>query len=296
MGAAYTGFAQVYDLFMDNVPYETWCDFLLQKMKQYGYEPNMQIDVNAYNLDALGVDQEDPDYADNICQEHNTVLDLGCGTGVLTRMLSEAGFDMIGVDLSEEMLDIAHEAEFDLDEPSGIIYLCQDMCELELYGTVGAVISICDSVNYVLETDKITEVFKKVNNYLFPGGLFIFDFNTVHKYRDIIGNTTIAENREDASFIWDNFYHEEDAINEYELSIFVKDDAMVDDMPEGAEPYVRFQETHFQKGYTLSEMKACLKEAGLELVEALDGERFTEATDESERIFIIAKECTKIKL
>lgn len=296
MGQAYSGFAAVYDLFMDNVPYDKWCSFLLEKMKQYGYEPGMTIDAAAYDLKALGVDTSDPDYATNITQEHNTVLDLGCGTGKMTRALAKAGFDMIGVDLSEEMLDIAHEAEYELQEPSGALYLCQDMCELELFGTVGAAISICDSLNYVLETDKITDVFKKVNNYLFPDGLFLFDFNTVHKYRDVIGNQTIAENREEASFIWENIYHEDTCINEYELSIFIKDDSEYEDLGEDAEAYVRFTESHFQKGYTLSEIKNCLEEAGLLFLEALDGENFLEADENSERIFVIAKECTKKKL
>ena len=299
MGQAYTGFAEVYDLFMDNVPYEKWCSFLVEKLAQYGYEPNMQLDVTQYDLEALGVDLTDPDYASNIIQEHNSVLDLGCGTGTLTRLMAAKGFDMIGVDLSEQMLDIAHEKEFEMDEPSGAIYLCQDMRELELFGTVGAAVSVCDCINYVLEKDQVTEVFKKVNNYLFPGGLFIFDFNTVHKYRDVIGNTTIAENREQASFIWDNFYHEKEGINEYELSIFVKD-AYEDDAwdEEDADddapvPYVRFTETHYQKGYTLDEIKECMKAAGLTFLEALDGDTFEAAHAESERIFVVARECGK---
>lgn len=295
MGQAYTGFAQVYDLFMDNVPYERWHEFVLECFQKYGLTPGMQIDCNKYNLEALGVDLTDPAYAENMTQEHNTVLDLGCGTGVLTRMFAQDGFDVIGVDLSEEMLDIAKEAEYASDEPGGIIYLCQDMCELELFGTVGAVVSICDCLNYVLELDKIADVFKRVNNYLFPGGLFVFDFNTVHKYRDVIGNATIAENREQASFIWDNYYHEKERINEYALSVFVKDDCELTDYPEGAEAYVKFSETHFQKGYTLEEIKWALGEAGLECLETFDGDTFGPANNQSERIFVIAKECTKEK-
>lgn len=298
MGQAYTQFAQVYDLFMDNVPYEKWCRFLVETFQKYGYEPNMQLDLSVYDLEALGVDLTDPDYEKNIIEEHNTVLDLGCGTGTLTRLLASKGFDLIGVDLSEQMLDIAHEKEMEEINASGAIYLCQDMCELELFGTIGACVSVCDCINYVLEEEKVVETFKKVNNYLFPGGLFVFDFNTLHKYRDVIGNTTIAENRDEASFIWDNYFHEKESINEYELSIFVKDEYEVeemdaeDDASEGV-PYLRFTETHYQKGYTLSQMKNFLKEAGLEFLEAIDGDSFLEATEESERIFIVAKECIK---
>ena len=298
MGQAYSGFAQVYDLFMDNVPYEKWCTFLMEKFEKYGYSPNMILDLNQYDLNALGVDLSDKDYEKNINEEHNSVLDLGCGTGTLTRMLAKKGFDMIGVDISEQMLDIAREKEFELDEDNGIIYLCQDMCELELFGTIGAVVSICDCVNYILEKEKVVEAFKKVNNYLFPGGLFIFDFNTVHKYKDVIGDTTIAENRNDASFIWNNYYHENERINEYELSIFVREEYEEDEEDEFEDegvPYTRYTETHYQKGYTLEEIKECIKEAGLMLLETIDGDNFKEANENSERIFVIAKECMKDK-
>ena len=84
------------------------------------------------------------------------------------------------------------------------------MREFELYGTVGAVVSICDSLNYILEEEELLQVFSLVNNYLFPEGVFIFDFNTVYKYETVIGDTTIAENREECSFIWDNYYDEEE--------------------------------------------------------------------------------------
>ena len=94
-----------------------------------------------------------------------------------------------------------------------------DMQEFELYGTVRAVVSVCDSVNYILEEEELLQVFRLVNNYLYPGGVFIFDFNTTYKYREVIGNTTIAENREDCSFIWENFYDPQERINEYDLTI-----------------------------------------------------------------------------
>lgn len=93
------------------------------------------------------------------------------------------------------------------------------MRELDLYSTVGTVISVCDSVNYILEEEELLQVFRLVNNYLYPGGVFIFDFNTAYKYREVIGNTTIAENREDCSFIWENYYDPEEEINEYDLTI-----------------------------------------------------------------------------
>jgi len=172
---AYTSFAAVYDTFMDNIPYEEWKSYLKELLKEYGVQDGL-------------------------------VLDLGCGTGTMTELLAADGYDMIGVDNSEEMLEIAREKQ--IKSGHEILYLLQDMREFELYGTVGAVFSICDSLNYITEPEELKQVFRWVNNYLDPGGIFIFDFNTEYKYREVLGDQTIAEAREDCSFIWDNYYYE----------------------------------------------------------------------------------------
>ena len=267
---AYTDFAMVYDTFMDETPYEQWCEFLMELFRKYGAQKD-------------DTRQENRAVMDNLRQERNTVLDLGCGTGTLTELLARRGYDMIGVDLSEEMLRIAVVKR----EKSGldILYLCQDMRELELYGTVGAVVSVCDSVNYLLEEDDVVQTFRLVNNYLYPEGLFIFDFNTIYKYAEIIGDTTIAENREECSFIWENTYYEEERINEYDLTIFVREEG---------DRYRRFQETHLQRGYSLKEMRGMVEAAGLLFVDAIDADTHREVTQESERIYIVARKgCTE---
>ena len=120
---------------------------------------------------------------------------MGCGTGAMTRYLDAHGYDMTGIDVSEEMLTIAKEKS-----SPDILYLLQDMREFELYGTMRAAVSICDSMNYILEEDDLLQVFSLVNNYLDPGGIFIFDLNTVYKYQEILGEQTIAEDREECSF------------------------------------------------------------------------------------------------
>ena len=166
--SSYESFARVYDLFMDNIPYEEWCAYLTGLLREYNIEDGL-------------------------------VLELGCGTGNATRILSSAGYDMIAVDNSPDMLEIAMEKKAEDDQD--ILYLLQDMRDFELYGTVRAVVSICDSMNYITEKEDLLEVFRLVNNYLDPGGIFLFDLNTPYKYREILGEQTIAEDREDASFI-----------------------------------------------------------------------------------------------
>ncbi|MBO5069674.1 MAG: class I SAM-dependent methyltransferase [Roseburia sp.] len=261
---AYSSFARVYDLFMDNVPYEEWSQYLIGLLREYGI------------YDGL-------------------VLDLGCGTGKMTRLLARAGYDMIGVDNSEDMLEIARDgsSSCDMDEKektpdtfvenqsADILYLLQDMREFELFGTVRAIVSICDSMNYILEEEDLRQVFGLVNNYLDPRGIFIFDLNTVYKYRELLGETTISENREEGSFIWDNFFDEEENINEYDLTLFIREEGDL---------YRKYEEVHYQRAYELKTIKRLLTEAGLEFVAAYDAFTKEPVRDDSERIYVIARE------
>ena len=246
---AYTGFAKVYDLFMDDIPYEDWCNYLAGLLRGQGL-------------------------ADGL------VLDLGCGTGKLTRLLSEAGYDMIGVDASAEMLEVAVQ-----ENPDGkILYLQQDMRELELYGTVRAVVSICDSMNYLLEYGELVQVLRLVDNYLDPGGIFIFDMNTPYKYREILGEQTIAENREEGSFIWENYFDEGQQINEYDLTLFVREE-------DGR--YQKHEETHFQRAYGIGTVKKAIREAGMQLLAVYDAWTESAPQKDSERVCFVVKEMKK---
>ena len=283
---AYTGFAEVYDTFMDDTPYEEWADFLAGLIGKYGISRPVQSAGEAGRAagtaESTGTEQgsgADPSLREALEEEKNLVLDLGCGTGTLTELLSQKGFDMIGVDSSEEMLQLA----MDKKEKTGsrILYLCQDMRDLDLYSTVGTVVSVCDSINYLLEDEDVADTFSLVENYLYPGGIFIFDFNTLYKYETVIGDTTIAENRDDCSFIWENYYHEEEHINEYDLTICARE-------KKNRESFRRFQETHYQRGYTLEEMKSFVENSGLSLILVMDAETHREPTEDSERIYVVA--------
>ena len=157
-----------------------------------------------------------------------------------------------------------------------------------------AVVSVCDSVNYVTEPGELEEVFRLVNNYLDPRGIFLFDFNTDYKYREIMGDCTIAEDRGECSFIWDNYYYENEQINEYDLTLFIQeknpDETQSDQMPQ---LYRKYKETHYQRGYTLKEIQVLLEKAGLVFEAAYDVDSKEEPSDTSERICVIARESGK---
>lgn len=283
---AYTDFAAVYDIFMDETPYEQWADFLAGLIEQYGVSKPSKRTANTQKK-VKGQEERGEKFQETEIErlesERDLVLDLGCGTGTLTELLAGKGYDMIGVDLSQEMLNIALEKKE--KSGSGVLYLCQDMQKLDLYSTVGTVVSVCDSVNYLLEDEEIVTAFSLVNNYLYPGGVFIFDFNTVYKYEQVIGDATIAENREACSFIWENYYHPEQHINEYDLTIFTK--TGTEDL------YRRFTETHFQRGYTPEEMIRFVEQAGMKVELLLDADTHKAPSKVSERIYVIAREVLK---
>ena len=251
---AYTNFAEVYDGFMDNVPYRQWADYIQDLLREQGIRDGL-------------------------------VLELGCGTGSLTELLAGKGYDMIGVDNSGDMLQIAMEKR----EVSGsdILYLLQDMREFELYGTVRAVVSICDSMNYITEYEYLVQVLRLVNNYLDPEGILIFDLNTEYKYRQVLGDNTIAECREDKSFIWDNHYDNETGINQYDLTLFIC---------QQGDLYRRFDETHYQRAYGMEEIRRAVCEAGLELVAMYDAFSREPIKEDSERVYVIAREHGKERM
>ena len=245
---AYTEFATVYDTFMDNVPYEAWKKYLVDILKAEGINDGL-------------------------------LLELGCGTGRMTRLLAAEGYDMIGVDNSEEMLSVAREYTMENTE---ILYLLQDMREFELYGTIRAVVSVCDSMNYIMSEEDLRQVFSLVNNYLDPGGIFIFDMNTRYKYEELLGDNSFCETREDSSFIWENYYDEETRINEYDLTLFI---------PEAGELYRRYAETHYQRNYKVGQIVDFLQQAGLVCEGMYDDYTDAGVKADSERItFVTRKE------
>lgn len=244
----YNDFAKVYDTFMGDTPYERWAEFISSQIKQYDIKPKI-------------------------------MCDLGCGTGRMCEIFARQGIDMIGIDVSEEMLMVARENA--MEQGNNILYLLQDMSDFELYGTVDVIYSCCDSLNYLTEQEDVFQTFKLVNNYLEENGLFIFDINTLYKYKEVLGSQVFAEQSEDAAYIWENYYDEEEEINEFNVNFFIKDENG---------KYERTEEVHYQKAYSVDIIKTLLNEAGLELLAVYDDYTDKKYNDTTIRATFIARE------
>lgn len=245
---AYSNFAHIYDELMDDVPYGRIADLIDSKIKAN-------------------------------CVKNNIVLDLACGTGTLTKMLSDKGYEMIGADASCEMLQVAQEKN------PGVLFLNQPMDDFELFGTVGAIVCTLDSVNYLLDDESLNQMFKLCNNYLEPNGLLIFDINTEYKFKNILGNNIFTYDSEKIFYTWENDYSEKDGLCDFYLTFFVKDGDM----------YERFDETHTERVYTEDKIEKTLQNNGFQVVDKFDNFTGNKAQNSSERIVYVCKNIDSIQ-
>lgn len=245
---AYESFASVYDQFMEEVDHASWTDHVMQVWNTLGYHPE-------------------------------TVLDLGCGTGKATLLLAKAGYAMLGVDLSPEMLAQAQKKATAENLP--VVFSCQDMIELQLGEKVDAVVSFCDCLNYLIDDGELEAAFSAVKDNLQPNGLFLFDMNTAFKFEQILGENTYAATSETSAYFWENTYDPEDKINEYYVSFFFKQD--------GKETYERVEEYHYERAYALEEVQASLEKIGFELLAVYDDYSFSPVQPETQRYFFVTR-------
>ena len=213
------------------------------------------------------------------------VLDLACGTGSMTFELAKRGYDMIGVDGSSDMLNVAYDRKYDLDLPHSVLFLLQDMREFELYGTVGAITCCLDSINYLVGEGELDKCFSLAHNYLDPDGLFLFDVNTPHKFENVYGSNTYVYEEEDcggdAFCVWQNYYDKETRICDFSLTVFEKE--------EGSDTYFRVDEVQSERCYSREEIENSLKNNGFELIGMYSDFDFTDAKDIDERWYIVAR-------
>lgn len=241
----YNDFAYIYDKLINDVDYKEWADYYFKIFQRYGLSPK------------LG-------------------LDLGCGTGNLTVELASRGIEMTGVDLSEDMLMVAREKSEGMD----ILYLNQDMTEFELYGTVDFIVSSLDCINYITDKRDLQRVMKLANNYLEPGGLFIFDINTRYKLENVIGDNTFILEDDDCFCSWQNEYDKRRKLSDFYLTFFLKD----------GENYTRFDEHHTERAYGIEEIKSLIESSGMRLLKVYHDRSFENPKKNSERVFFVAQE------
>ena len=245
--SAYEAFASVYDIFMEQVEYDQWMNHIHAIWEKFGLQPK-------------------------------TVIDLGCGTGSIALPLAKEGYDVIGVDLSPEMLTEAdHKA---MEEGVSVRFACQDMTELELGEEADCILSLCDSMNYLTEDGQLEDAFKSIAQHMKQESLFLFDLNTEYKFKDVLGQNVFGSAEEHAAYIWVNDYDEEEKINEYYVSFFIENEDGL---------YERIEEFHYERAYSMEEIEEGLQAAGMELVEVYDGYSFDAPRAESERLLFAAR-------
>ena len=248
----YTYFADVYDDLMQDVNYKKRTAYLMKLFKKYGDKPTL-------------------------------LLDAACGTGGFSNEFARLGVEVIGADMSEEMLDIARQKS--IDNGLDILFLCQKLEELDLYGTVDGAICCLDSLNHITDYKTLCKALQKISLFLEEGKLFIFDVNTVYKHKEILGdNVFITENKK-VYCVWANNFKEKNNIVDISLDFFIEENGK----------YQRFSEDFSERAYSGEELEKALLDAGLEIVEIFDDLSEDALNKKSERaIYVTRKSGDKI--
>ena len=208
------------------------------------------------------------------------VLDLGCGTGSMTLELARRGYDMTGVDYSPEMLQVARERASHMDLAHECLWLCQDMCELDLYGTVDACVSCLDTVNHLTSTKDLARTFSLVHNFLIPDGLFIFDINTKHKFESRYANEVYTYDSDDGYLVWENDYRPRSGLCDFYITLFKAD-------ADGR--YTRYDEVQTERAYSIKTITKALAENGFTDIAVYRDFAFHTGDEGDERVFFVAR-------
>ncbi|MEF9984627.1 MAG: methyltransferase domain-containing protein [Oscillospiraceae bacterium] len=206
------------------------------------------------------------------------VLDLACGTGGLSIELDKLGYDVTAVDISPEMLTIAMGKGSQTDK--NILYLCQDMTKLDLYGTMDVAICALDSINHITSKKSVADAFKRLSLFITDNGLFIFDVNTIYKHQNILANNTFVYDTDMVFCVWQNSINEKDSsIIDINLDFFEEDDGV----------YYRSQESINERAYSVEELEKWLNDALFDVVEIYDEDSFDPPREDSQRLIFVAK-------
>ena len=210
----------------------------------------------------------------------NILVDLACGTGSLSEEMAKRGWDVIGIDSSEEMLSEALDKKYDSGLP--IQYLQQDMRKLDLFGTVSVTVCILDSISHLASADDVRTVFSRVSLFSNAGGLFLFDVNTAYKHRKVLADNSFVYELPDAVCVWQNALTEHDPDYPVEIRLDFFEHLQED-------KYRRASEQFTERVYPPQMLESLLGECGMTLLETLDGDTFDAPTEQTERLLFIAQ-------
>ncbi|WP_282941417.1 class I SAM-dependent methyltransferase [Paenibacillus sp. RC67] len=259
---AYELFAYHYDRLMEEMPYAEWLDFLSQCWDKYG--------------------------------RPRTIADLGCGTGNIAIPLAQQGYEVYGIDLSEDMLAVAqqkaHEAERAqaFSGKGAITWLQQDLRDWSLLQPVDAVISLCDCMNYLLEEEEVVEALGQAYAALKDGGVFVFDVHTPYQLESYAEEQPFFLNEDDIAYIWTSELDAERCEIEHALTIFVRENGR-DNVYDAAERFQRVDEVHIQRAYPLTWIKQQVMAAGFHEVDCYADFMWKSVTDTTQRAFFVAR-------
>lgn len=243
---SYNFFADYYDGLTDNVDYKKWAEYYLKLFERYDHQTGI-------------------------------TLDLACGTGSLTLELAEMGVDIYGIDASEEMLSIAQEKM--LDKELSLLFLCQKMQSIDLYGTINTCICSLDSINHLINVSDVQKTFDRVSLFMEKDGIFVFDVNTLYKHQQVLGNNTFVYDNDDVYCVWQNFLNNDGREVEIVLDFFEKID----------NKYYRCSEGFKERAYTDEELTQMLEKAGFKLLDRFAELTFDKPTKNTERVFYVAQ-------
>lgn len=244
--SGYNAFAEVYDKLTDNIEYKKRADYVSALFDRYG------------------VRGKEP------------ILDLACGTGSLTIELAKLGYEMIGVDSAYAMLSQAQNKKY--EENADVLFLCQDMTELDLYGTISGAVCMLDSLNHLDSAEDVKRTIEKVGLFMEHGGIFVFDVNTIYKHRKILGNNTFVYDCDDVYCVWQNSLNDDDSVD-ISLDIFEQEDGV----------YYRSGEEFSERAYPIEQYKKWLGDADFELLHIYDEMSDRELNDQTQRAVFVAR-------